>query len=305
MAKPPVLRLSRRRFIALAALGVACSPRGAAPTATPGSALAPPRAAPGQLTGVLPATDLAVGTNNRFLLGLLDDRNRPVSDAQVELRFFKVLDQASAQLRGSAQAQFRGSPQLGDKGLYVARASFDEAGPWGVEVQAARPGGESQTLRLGFEVRAQSQTPAIGSPAPASQTVTASSPAEAEKICSARPVDDFHRLSIADALAQRKPLLVLFGTPGFCVTRTCGPSLEVVQTVAAQHGERLNVVHVEIYKGAQPPEVVPAVGEWRLPSEPWVFLVGGDGKIVDKLEGGITVDELAPAAAKLISDFRS
>jgi hypothetical protein len=257
------------------------------------------------LTGVLPATDLAVGPDNRFLLGLLDDNNRPVNDAQVELRFFKVLDPASAQLRGSATAQFRGSPQLGDRGLYVARTGFDEPGSWGVEVQASRPNGQTQTLRLSFEVRAQSQTPAIGSPAPASQTATASNPAEAEKICSARPVDGFHRLSIAEALAQRKPLLALFATPGFCVTRTCGPSLEVVQTASVPYGERLNVVHVEIYKGGQPPEVVAAVGEWRLPSEPWAFLIGADGRIADKLEGGITTEELGPAVARLISDFRS
>jgi hypothetical protein len=284
------------------ALGAACG-RAAPVPATPDSApsrLLVPTPSPGQLTGVLPSSDLAVGPDNRFLLGLLDDRNRPVLDARVQVRFFKVGDQGTAQLRGEAPAPFRGSPQLGDKGLYVARANFDEPGRWGAEVQAARPDGTTQTLRLAFEVRAESQTPAIGSPAPASQTATAAAPADVERICSARPVDEYHRLSVADALSRQKPLLVLFATPGFCPSRTCGPDLEVVQAATAPHGERLNVVHVEIYKDAQPPDLVPAVGEWSLPSEPWVFLVGADGRIKDKFEGGVTVDELGPAITQLV-----
>jgi hypothetical protein len=296
-----VLRLAASAGVGLAGASLAACGVGARPqaTATPSSRLLVPTPAPGQLVGVLPASDLAVGPNNRFLLGLLDDANRPVTSAQVQLQFFKLVGQA-AEPRGTAPAPFRSSPQLGDKGLYVARASFDEPGPWGVEVRATRPDGTTQTLRLPFEVRAESQTPAIGRAAPASQTVTAATPADAEKICSARPVDEFHRLSVADALAQRKPLLVLFATPGFCPSRTCGPDLEVVQAAIARHGDRLNVVHVEIYKDAQPPDLVPAVAEWNLPSEPWVFLVDADGKIVDKFEGGVTVEELDPALAQLV-----
>ena len=302
-------RLTRRRalrLVATAGLGLAgvslaaCGiGAGGQPTAAPASRLLVPTPAPGQLVGVLPASDLAVGPNNRFLLGLLDDANRPVTGAEVQLQFFKLVGQ-TAEPRGTAPAPFRSSPQLGDKGLYVARATFEEAGPWGVEVRATRPDGTTQTLRLPFEVRAESQTPAIGSAAPASQTATAATPADAEKVCSARPVDEFHRLSVADALGRRKPLLVLFATPGFCPSRTCGPDLEVVQAAIARHGDRLNVVHVEIYKDAQPPDLVPAVGEWNLPSEPWVFLIDADGKIADKFEGGVTVEELDPALAQLV-----
>jgi hypothetical protein len=263
-------------------------------------AIAAPTAAPGQMVGVLPSTDLAVGKNNRFQLGLIDDTNRPVHDAQVRLAFVKLVDSSSGQVRSVVDAPFRGSPQLGDKGLYVARVDFDEPGRWGVEVQATRPNGTRQVLRLPFEVRAESRTPGIGSQVPTSQTPVAASPSEVEQVCSARPADDFHRLSIADALGQRKPLVVLFATPAFCATRTCGPSLEVVQLATAAYADRLNVVHVEIYKDGRPPDLVPAVAEWSLTTEPWVFLVGADGKVVDKFEGGITLEELQPAVTQLV-----
>ena len=298
--RPPRGYLCAALPILLLALVVGCGPT---TVPAPTTALAPPRPEPGQLTAVLPSTDLAVGPGNRFLLALLDDRNKPLSDAQVQLRFFKRLDEKTAQLRSEASASFRGSPQLGDKGLYVARVGFDEAGPWGVEIQAARPDGTAQTLRLGFEVRAQSQTPALGAPAPASKTPIATTDVEAERICSARPVDTiFHNQSIDQALGQGKPLVVLFATPGFCESRTCGPDLEVVQAASAPYDERLNVVHVEIYENGQFGNVVPTVAEWGLLSEPWVFLVGPDGRIADKFEGGITTDEFGPALARLMGD---
>ena len=35
--------------------------------------------------------------------------------------------------------------------------------------------------------------------------------------------------------------------------------------------------------------------EWRLPTEPWVFVVGADGRIAAKFEGAVGVDELVAA----------
>ncbi|MGI9608909.1 MAG: TlpA family protein disulfide reductase, partial [Acidimicrobiia bacterium] len=59
-------------------------------------------------------------------------------------------------------------------------------------------------------------------------------------------------------------------------------------------------VHVEIYddiqvSSAEDLELVPAVSEWGLPSEPWVFVVGSDGLVVASFEGAATDDELRAA----------
>ncbi len=45
---------------------------------------------------------------------------------------------------------------------------------------------------------------------------------------------------------------------------------------------------------------VVAVREWGLRTEPWLFLVGADGKIVNRYEGGITVEEIQPDVEKLV-----
>jgi hypothetical protein len=44
------------------------------------------------------------------------------------------------------------------------------------------------------------------------------------------------------------------------------------------------------------------VKEWRLPTEPWTFLVGGDGRIADRFEGAFSADELERAVrSKLLA----
>ena len=55
-------------------------------------------------------------------------------------------------------------------------------------------------------------------------------------------------------------------------------------------------IHVEIYKDNDPTKGFNRwVGQWRLPTEPWVFLVGADGRIKAKFEGSVAQDERARA----------
>ena len=272
------------------------TPQAAAEAASEGTPnpLVRPTAAPGRLAAALPNTDLTVGTN-RFLIALFDDQNRPISDAQVELRFFSLAgDQAT--LRSEAPAVFRRS---GDKVIYVAQAQFDWPGQWGVEALARR-GQDEKAVRAQFDVRAQSRTPEIGTAAPRSQTKTATVPADIALICSADPVDDMHSLTIEQAVTSGKPSVILFGTPAYCTSQTCGPALEAVQAVEAKYRDRANFVHVEIYEGLSPGPLVQAVNDWNLPSDPWVFVVDREGKVSAKFETMISAEELEPAVAQVV-----
>lgn len=297
LPNPPPLR--GRGFLAalgLALTVVSCN-RPSIPTSP--SLLQPqPQGTAGQLTAILPATDLAVGPNQRFMVVLLGPDNRIVSDATVDLAFFKVTGPEQAQLRGRAPTQYREAPGADGRGAYVARAEFDEPGQWGVAAQVLQPGQPPTELRLNFEVKDKSSTPGRGEVVPPSQTLTGTTPGEIERFSSARPADPkLYRLSVADALRERRPLVVLFATPGFCTSRLCGPSLEVLQTLQAEFDGLANFIHVEIYKDGRPNdrfELVAAVNEWGLTSEPWLFVVGADGRLADKFEGNITAQEVRP-----------
>jgi hypothetical protein len=272
------------------ALLSACGGAPARPTSTP------PTKSEGW-TPILPNSDLAVG-KNRFLFAALDERNRPILDAQVRLRFFDRID-APTDPKSEVDATFRGQG-LGAKGVYVARAELTSPGTWGVEALVKRPDGTQRPLRARFEVKAQSQTPAVGAAALPTKQPLARDVADPKQICTAVPPCQFHDLTVADALALKKPALLLFATPGFCVSATCGPDLETVQSLEPDFRGRLSFVHLEIYSDPQTQTPSLAVNEWRLPSEPWVFLIGRDGKIADKLEGGLTAEELREGAARLV-----
>jgi hypothetical protein len=60
-------------------------------------------------------------------------------------------------------------------------------------------------------------------------------------------------------------------------------------------------IHVEVYKRNNPTLGVNAfMRQWRLPGEPWTFLVGGDGRIKAKFAGPISVGELAAAVRRTL-----
>lgn len=303
------MKHSRRQMLALfgpvAGFAVlsACAPSRASiatpavvPTASTGK-VGTPSSATAPVTAVLPNSDLAVG-RNRFLLALLDGNNQPITNAQVHLRFYSLKGEQPV-LRAEADALYRGEG-LVNRGVYVSTVSFSEAGAWGVEVIARRDQDELPTTRWSFEVQPESRTPALGTPARPSRNPTTNEIDDPAKLCTAVPACDMHDLVIADVVGKGRPLVLYFGTPGFCTSQVCGPGLDVVQQLKERFGKDADFIHIEIYKDPATRTVAETVTEWRLPSEPWLFLIDRQGTIADKFEGGITLPEIEPAVAKLI-----
>ena len=286
------MRIKRRWLLGAGAGALLVGCRAAEPT--------PAIQMPGKQDGwtpILPSSDLAVGAN-RFLYAVLDERNRPILDAKVRLKFFD-LTVGEAPPVSETEAVFRGQG-LGDKGVYVARVSFPKAGAWGVEAQVDRPDGTKKALRTRFEVAQLSKTPAIGAAAPPSKQPLLADVPDSKIACTAATPCAFHDVTVADALKLNKPALLLFATPAFCSSAVCGPDLETVQAVEPEVRGKVTVIHLEIY--ADPPKLEKPhrhVEEWGLPSEPWVFLIDREGRVLDKLEGGITAVELREVLGRL------
>lgn len=178
--------------------------------------------------------------------------------------------------------------------LYVASLELAQPGRWWLVVD---PAGEEIQSVGAIDVREETLSPAVGSEAPASETPTLVD-APAEEITTARPPDvGLLRHSIADSLADRVPFVVVFATPAFCQSRTCGPTVEVVDEVRREFEPTgVRFIHVEIYEDNDPANGFNRwVREWELPTEPWVFLVDGAGVIRAKFEGSVSVPELGAA----------
>ena len=254
------------------------------------------------------------------MIGILSEENEEITDAAVAFRFFKLED-GQQDPRGEAAATpltltktyththedgTLETHEAGESGVYVANVQFDEAGEWGVEVTATVGDKVYDPIGLGFSVLENSASPALGAPAPRSETLTLDDVDDVAEIdTSDPPIPEMHTLTIAEAVTSGKPSVIVFATPAFCLSRICGPTKDVVDELFEGYGEELNFVHVEPYEldrarsgeGLFP---VPATEQWGLRSEPWVFIVDKEGDIAAKFEAVVTYEELEQALTALL-----
>lgn len=175
-------------------------------------------------------------------------------------------------------------------------------GPGTYWLLAELPGGKVSGLG-NVIVRKQTEAPGVGAVAPASKTPTLATVKDVAKLTTRTPPDtELLRISVADALKAKVPFVVAFATPKYCSSRTCGPVVDVVDAVRKRWaGSPVRFIHVEIYTDNNPTKGPNAwVREWKLPSEPWTFLVGSDGKVKARFEGAVAETELAAAVAKTL-----
>ncbi len=197
----------------------------------------------------------------------------------------------------------------GTSGLYVTHAEFPVAGSWSAEFTTAAPGSPETTIPFVFDVRDEASVVRPGEPAPSVETPTLEDVGGAvEQISSdEHPEEAFYETSVADALAADEPFVLVFATPAFCQTQTCGPTLEKIKEVAADHPDT-TFINVEPYEttfadGQLQPVLdennllkpVEASDAYGLVTEPYVFVVDGEGKVADSFELIVTAEEIAAA----------
>jgi len=265
----------------------ACS--GASDSEVPTSKGAP---TPGQdVFPVIASSEIVVG-DNRLQIGLVDTNDAPVRSPKTELQV-AFIGPGDKEPTSDTTLSFLWTIKP-VQGLWVGQASFDRSGEWEAVIDV-HGGGYDASVRTIFEVKEEGTTPSIGDRAPAVDTPTISDADLSEITTDSDPERRFYRLSIAEALNDGKPAVIVFATPKFCTSQVCGPTLSLVKDVAEDF-QRVNFVHVEPYDLHEVPEKlepVPAVMAWGLPSEPWVFVTDSQGRVAAKYEGSVAPGELA------------
>ena len=267
-----------------------------------------------EYSALMVSSDLAKGPN-RLIFALVNRNNVPVNASEAKVVAMYTPPGASEpEERGSFTASFLPWPPEGsNRGVFVADIDFDVAGDatqsnpglWELGVNATSADGTQVEATTAVRVAAAPATPAIGDPAPRSVTPVGREVPDLAQITSApNPDPEFYRLSVDEALEQDKPLVVLFSTPAFCVSATCGPQLDVLGNLRERYGDQANFIHVEVFEDPHLIEgdrfsarQAPAVEEWGLPTEPWTFIVDGDGLVRAKFEQ-FTPEEILEAALK-------
>ena len=252
-----------------------------------------------EYSGIIITTDMAVGVN-RILFGVINRDGMPVPGTTSEVgAHFLVPREDARELKDSATAEFVSWPtSVG--GVFVAEFDLDVAGAYEIDIDFTSNDGTPIFAQTSFIVKEEPSTPAIGSPAPASVTHTAAGTDDISHITSSPEPDlDLYELSVHEALEQDKPLVIVFATPAFCVSATCGPQVGELSKIKERVGDRANYIHVEgfedphLIEGDRPTGgLVPAVDEWGLPTEPWTFIIDSQGLVQAKFEQFTTAEEI-------------
>jgi hypothetical protein len=281
---------------------------------------------------VSPAAEVFNKGENRYPFGVFQRDRTQVPDAEVALYFAKVpgkgpgatgadapagttsaknaekraLDQPAVGPFPAAietletQPAFRAQTTTSDPDaasvVYKTNVNFPSDGEWRIAALIRQDGKLTATLLPSAEVGRFSRVPQVGQKAPVIHTPTpADVGGDLSKITTRIPPDTQNKVDYADVLGK-EPIVLLFATPQFCVSRVCGPVVDVAEQLKQLkqlYGDKVAFIHMEIYQDNDPNKPVrPQVNAFHLPSEPWLFGIGRNGRIEDEIDGAFGVEEL-------------
>jgi hypothetical protein len=235
--------------------------------------------------------ELLTGDAQRFAFALTTaEGNSPIADAEVEV-YTRDLDGEIT--GGPYPVQSYGAS---DVGLPLYRTEIDVPQPGPIEIVAVS-GSDYGASAINAVAPEASEVPVPGQEAISVATPTEETDLDLEEVCTRRPEDcSMHGTSLDEALADGRPVVLMFATPAYCQTAVCGPGVDTLQEVQdSRDWGDVAFIHAEIFTDAGV-TVADHVREWGLPSEPWLFTIGRDGRIDRRLDGPMIAEELQAAA---------
>ena len=127
--------------------------------------------------------------------------------------------------------------------------------------------------------------PYVGSVLPPFDTPTVDDHRGVEPYCTLSPSPcPLHAVTFTQALASGKPVGYMIGTPAHCQTGVCGPALEFLVKSHARVGDKIVMVHADVYSDSAGTTVAPAVQALGLDYEPVLYLCAPGGTVRDRID---------------------
>ena len=258
--------------------------------------------------GLAPGPRLATSVSvlepgtDRVAFALFDRARRQIADTPTALYIARA---DGTGVRGPIRAryapltvkpQFRSRTTAQDpdsaNSIYVADAEFPAPGRYLVLGVARLDQRLVGATPVAVSVRRHWRPPAVGDLAPRVHTPTAASVrGDLASIDTRVPPDTMHSVDLASVLGRR-PVMLLFATPGLCASRICGPVTDIVEQLHSGEQGDAEFIHMEIYNGNRRDlGERPQVRAYGLPSEPWLFAIDRHGRVAARIEGAFSLDE--------------
>ena len=300
LVKIPTLPAVLAMAVIALSLAVAC---GSAATATPATTVSHSSASDDGITPILATTLLRVGSQRIAFLLTTPDSLIKSPEATVTSTYL-----GEGEAPGEQKiASFHLWP-YGVRGAYTTELNFARSGPWQLDIVVERPNGPGRA-QLKVDVAEQVAIPEIGTIPPFSPSKTVHTVESLSELTTAyTPDPDLYQLTIPEAVISGKPSVIVFASPAFCTSPTCGPQVETVSELKDLHQGDANFIHVELYDNPEAIQgdlskavLVDLVDQWGFSSIPhwfnesWTFVLGKNGRISQRFEGFATLEELESA----------
>jgi hypothetical protein len=255
---------------------------------------------------VAPAVSLLERGDNRFGFGLFDRSRKQIAEAPAAVYVSK---EDGTDVRGpflaryeslGVKPEFRSESVTADpdaaESLYVSELEFERPGRYALLAAVRLDDRVVATDPIPVEVVRDGKVPEPGERPPRIETPTVDEVREISEIDTrVPPSPDLHEVDFADALGKR-PIVLMFATPALCVSRVCGPVVDIMKQVKAETGTDAAWIHMEIYKDNEVDRGFrEQVLAWNLPTEPWAFTIDREGRVAARLEGAFSARELRAA----------
>jgi hypothetical protein len=198
----------------------------------------------------------------------------------------------------SVQPQYRSKQNTGPGGIqaiYAARVPVPKPGTYFV---LSLTQGSKGLIGATGELAAapSSPIPAVGQRPPDIVTDTlVSVHGDRSLLTTRQPPENMAETSLNQVLGK-KPIALLFSTPQLCVSRVCGPVTDIAVQIQQRFESKVQFIHQEVYVDNQPTKGLRSqLKAFHLRTEPWLFAINRQGKIVARLEGAFGTTELTQA----------
>jgi hypothetical protein len=301
----------------VAALVLACSqsPESTSePSSAPSESAAPPEEVPlikgpvseDGLQAIFATPDISTG-KHRIAFALTSQTGLVKAPSATVQPFYEPQGDALDDPVQTALALFHPFP-LVERGLYVTSLKFDQPGEWTIRATALGDDGLPKKATLSFDVPEETHAPSVGDPALPSRSKTAKDVERLSQLTTGSMQDeDLYQVSIADAIENGLPTVIVMASPAFCTNAVCGPQVEVLRDLKNEFPDQANFIHVDYYDNPEEIQgdlgravLSPVAREWNIPSTEWSFVINRDGVISGRFEGFTPLEELRQALKKVL-----